>query len=333
MTIDHVTTHSTISAERSGFLQRTLAIYPGRPRRAVSRFLATLCMLTLPAAATAEELFPTQLVKFTAYAGNPVFAGTGSGTWDHKIRERGWVMREGDRWHLWYTGYGPQRPDTKLLGYATSNDGLRWTRHGDKPVFDKLWTEDVFVVKHEGVYHMVAEGRHDIAHMLTSPDGVHWTSCGRLDVRYTSGKPLSAGPYGTPSLWIEGDDWYLFYERGDRGVWLAKSRDRKVWTNVQDEPVLARGPERYDKHAVALNQVIRYGGRYYAVYHANAAPNWKGPWTTCIATSRDLVDWQKYEGNPIIRENFSSGQLVHDGRQYRLYTAHPDVRVFFPAKE
>jgi hypothetical protein len=134
-------------------------------------------------------------------------------------------------------------------------------------------------------------------------------------------------------LWIEGEDWYLFYERGDRGVWLAKSRDRKVWTNVQDEPVLARGPHTYDQHAVALNQVIHYRGRYYAVYHANADPKWRGPWTTCIAASKDLVHWKKYEGNPIIRENFSSGQLVHDGRQYRLYTMHPDVRVFFPAEE
>ena len=45
-------------------------------------------------------------------------------------------------------------------------------------------------------------------------------------------------------LWIEGDTWYLFYERGDRGVWLAKSTDRETWTNVQDAPVIARGPNR-----------------------------------------------------------------------------------------
>jgi sucrose-6-phosphate hydrolase SacC (GH32 family) len=292
-----------------------------------------ILLLALPATALAEEEFPPELVQFKPYAGNPVFAGTGAGTWDHKIRERGWVLRDGERWHLWYTGYGPERGSTMHLGYATSSDGLHWTRHGDNPIFDQLWTEDMFVVKHNGKYYMVAEGRNDIAHMLTSRDGLHWTSLGRLNIRYTNGEPLSAGPYGTPTFWIEGDDWYLFYERGDRGVWLAKSRDRRTWTNVQDEPVLARGPEAYDKHAVALNQVIRYGGRYYAVYHANADPQWRGPWTTCIAASDDLVNWTKFDGNPIIRGNFSSGQFVHDGRQYRLYTMHPEVRVFFPVKE
>jgi hypothetical protein len=84
------------------------------------------------AAAIAQQVFPPELVKFTPYDGNPVFAGTGTGTWDHKIRERGCVLREGDRWHLWYTGYGPQRGSGHFKTYMTSpseplplNDRLR----------------------------------------------------------------------------------------------------------------------------------------------------------------------------------------------------------------
>ena len=279
------------------------------------------------------ELFPSELIDFVPYEKNPVFAGTGEDTWDRKIRERGYILREGDTWHLWYTGYRGSRQDTKYLGYAMSRDGLDWIRHPDNPVFDRLWTEDMHVVKHGDTYYMVAEGRRDVAHLLTSTDRVRWKPQGRLDVRRTDGRPLSPGPYGTPTLWIEGDDWYLLYERGDRGVWLARSRDRKVWTNVQDDPVIALGPAAYDKHAVALNQVIKYKDCYYAVYHANADKQWKGPWTTCLAASRDLIHWTKYPANPVIRKNFSSGHFVHDGRQYRLYTSHPDVRVFFPAGE
>ncbi|MEE3219251.1 MAG: glycosylase [Planctomycetota bacterium] len=292
--------------------------------------LLLLMLIFFGGDAFADEDFPRELVEIQPYAGNPVFAGTGRATWDHKIRERGYVMREGGRWHLWYTGYTGESKATKFLGYATSSDGYKWMRYSEKPLFDKLWVEDMYVVKHGDTYFMVAEGRNDIAHMLTSKDAVHWQSQGRLDVRFTDGKPLSAGPYGTPTLWIDGNIWYLFYERGDRGVWLAKSENRKVWINVQDEPVIARGPAAYDKHAVALNQVIQFRGRYYGVYHANADPKWKGPWTTCIAVSKDLVRWKKYENNPIIPENNSSGQYVDDGRQLRLYTAHPDVRVFLP---
>ncbi|MDH3718788.1 MAG: glycosylase, partial [Planctomycetota bacterium] len=278
----------------------------------------------------ADELFPVELVQFKPHPQNPLFAGTGSDTWDRKIRERGWILREGDQWHLWYTGYRGQRGDTKHLGYATSQDGLAWKRHAANPIFDQLWVEDMHVLKHNGTYYMVAEGLNDVAHLLTSPDAIRWTPVGRLDVRYTDGRPLDAGPYGTPTLWIEGDSWYLFYERRDQGIWLAKSSDGKVWTNVQDAPVITRGPQDYDQSAVALNQVLKYGDRYYAVYHANGDPMWQGPWTTCLAVSEDLVHWKKYADNPIIRSDHSSGQLVHDGTAWRLYTMHPDVRVFMP---
>ena len=279
-----------------------------------------------------NDLFPAELVDFVPFDGNPLFAGTGTETWDHKIRERGWILREGSQWHLWYTGYKKERSDPKHLGYATSPDGMRWTRHPENPVFNASWVEDIHVTKHGDTYYMVAEGLHDVAHLLTSEDGVNWQDHGSLDVRYADGSPLSKGPYGTPTLWIEGDKWYLFYERLDAGVWLAQSADRKVWTNVQDEPVLARGPDAYDRRAIAMNQVIKINDHYYAIYHANADPIGKAPWTTNIAVSDDLVHWTKYAQNPIIRENFSSGQLVHDGEQYRLYTAHPDLRVFFPRK-
>jgi len=278
--------------------------------------------------------FPRELVEWQAYPGNPLFTATGQDTWDHEIRERGFLMRDGAEWKLWYTGYDSRKSETKSLGYATSRDGLRFTRHPRNPIFNGVWTEDVFVVRHAGRYFMFAEGVGDIAHLLTSDDGVAWKEAGPLDVRTRAGKPLSPGPYGTPSVWIEGDTWYLFYERDDKGVWLATSKeqrkDRRVWTNVRDEPVIALGPDAYDRHAVALNQVIRYKGRYYGVYHANADPDWKGPWTTCLAASDDLVRWEKYPGNPIVRSDDSSGILVDDGVRLRLYTMHPAVKLWLP---
>lgn len=280
------------------------------------------------AASPAEEEFPKELVSFMPYEGNPVFSGTGRDTWDRKIRERGYILREGDTYHLWYTGYRDSN-DEKHLGYATSPDGLHWTRYPGNPVYDRGWVEDVQVVKQGDTYFMVAEGRNDIAHLLTSKDRVHWEEQGNLDIRYTDGKQLSPGPYGTPVLWIEGTTWYLFYERRDEGIWLARSTDRKVWTNVQDEPVIARGPEAFDRRAVAFNQVVKVGGRYYGTYHATSLEE-PGNWTTCMAVSADLVHWKKYPKNPIVSGDRSSGILVHDGKQYRLYTMHPDVRVYFP---
>ena len=277
--------------------------------------------------------FPKALVEWVPYAGNPVFAGTNGDTWDRQIRERGFILREGGRWRLWYTGYNPSRRDTKLLGYATSADGIRWQRYPDNPVFTDSWVEDMCVVKEDGTYYMFAEGLHDIAHLLTSTDGVHWQDRGSLDIRTTAGRPLSPGPYGTPTVWIEGSVWHLFYERGDRGVWLATSKDRRVWKNVQDDPVIALGPEAYDRYAVALNQIVRYQERYYGVYHANSDPKWDEPWTTCLAASDDLVHWHKYPHNPVIASDDSSGILVDDGKRMRLYTMHPAVKLWLPRND
>jgi hypothetical protein len=90
------------------------------------------------------------------------------------------------------------------------------------------------------------------------------------------------------------------------------------------------GPEEYDRHAVAMNQVIKYRERYYGYYHASAHQPWRD-WSTNVAVSDDLVHWRKFPGNPIVAGNKSSGIVVHDGHNYRLYTMHPDVRLYLPA--
>lgn len=280
------------------------------------------------------ELFPPELVEFVPYSGNPVFTGTGSDTWDRFIRERGYILRDEGIFKMWYTGYDSGANATKYLGYATSRDGLEWTRYPGNPIFDEYWTEDMMVIKYEDRYFMVAEGVNDIAHMLISSDGIHWQRAGDLDVRKVDGTPIDPGPYGTPTLWVENGTWYLYYERADLGIWLATSTDRQIWTNVQDDPIIERGPGLYDAEAVALDQIIKYKGKYYAYYHASPDENWS-TWNSDIAVSEDLIHWIKYENNPILApegpaKDISSPILVYDGENYRLYSMHDSVRVFLP---
>lgn len=278
------------------------------------------------------EAFPPELVEWVAAEGNPVFIGGGETAWDKKIRERGWILKEGDEYHLWYTGYDATREGLRMLGYAASRDGRTWQRSPENPLDREHWIEDMQVLKDGDTYYMFAEGKDDVAHLLTSRDRLHWQRVGPLDIRLTSGEPISAGPRGTPTVWIENGVWHLFYERGDKGVWLATSRDRQIWTNVSDDPVIAMGPAAYDKYAVALNQVIKHKGRYYGFYHASDTPEWK-EWSTCIATSRDLVHWEKYGQNPLLKENKSSGIVVGEGEAMRLYTMHPVVQMHVRKKQ
>jgi hypothetical protein len=298
----------------------------------VEIWAATGCLCAM--ADDAVDAFPPELVKFDPIKANLVFQGRGVGNWDEHIRERGWILRDGDKWQMWYTGFegggGDNGPNLKL-GYATSSDGLQWSRYPGNPVYDESWVEDMMVVKRLDTYYMFAEGQHDIAQLLTSTDGIHWTLVGPLDIRLTNGQPISAGPRGTPTAYYENDSWYLFYERRDLGIWLATSKDTKVWTNVDDEPVIKLGPNEYDSRQIALNQIVKYKGRYYAYYHGsgNEQPRL---WSTNVAVSNDLVHWVKYRDNPLlpIEDNKSSGILVDDGKQFRLYTMHDKVEVHFP---
>ena len=298
-------------------------------RRGIA-WVAAIALVAVPASLGRgqETGFPDDLVRWEPIAANPLFEGAGGDAWDAKIRERGWIERRDDgSYRLWYTGYNERRSPMRSLGLATSPNGIAWTRDPRNPIFAESWVEDMCVIRCEGTYFMFAEGLDDVAHLLTSADGVAWEERGPLDVRLADGSPIPPGPYGTPSVLIKDGVWHLFYERGDRGVWLATSMDMKIWTNMQDDPVLPLGPEPYDRTAVALNQVVERDGVYYGIYHANASYPWRD-WTTCIARSTDLIHWEKFPGNPIVEDNASSGILVAEPGGPVLYTMHPEVRRY-----
>lgn len=302
-----------------------------RVRRLVSFMIPAWWLVTI--VISAAESFPKELVEFTPYSSNPVFTAAGEGHWDLKIRERGWILFDAQApadqapWRMWYTGYDGTREGLRQLGLATSEDGIRWKRHPANPLSGDLWVEDMMIVPLNGTLYMFAEGRGDQAQLLTSTDGLKWTRVGTLDVRRTDGTPIEPGPYGTPTAWYEDGVWYLFYERRDLGIWLAKSKDMKVWHHVQDTPVLTPGPNEYDRDLIAMNQIVKQDGRYFASFHGSKAGS--KLWSTGVAVSRDLVHWTKFSGNPLfpVAANKSSGIFVHDGTRYRLYTMHDQVQL------
>jgi hypothetical protein len=267
----------------------------------------------------------------------PVFVGAPD-CWDAAIRERGWVLCDQGQYKLWYTGYDGQRSSIKRLGLATSPDGLQWERFGSKPLISDQWIEDLMIVRHRGWYWMFAEGRDDIAQGHCSLDGVQWQHLGPLDIRQTNGEPISAGPRGTPTVFIHNDDWYLFYERRDAGIWLAKARPSAapehsepalpVWQNVQDEPIIGLNDRDYDRTMIAMNQVVPLSAGYLAMFHSSSDTEAPRRWVCSAAYSPDLVRWVKLT-HPLTtaEQNQSSGQLVEGPGGWRFYTTHGQVNV------
>ncbi|MCB9781996.1 MAG: glycosylase [Candidatus Omnitrophica bacterium] len=288
-----------------------------------------MLLLALSAPPTFGSDFPEFLTKFKAFENNPVFRAGNPGEWDEAIRERGWILKEGEDYYLWYTGYRLPEDSVKHLGLATSKDGIHWTRDPHNPIYSDSWVEDMTVVRRGETYYMFAEGRDDEMQLLSSTDKIHWNHLGKIEIRKVDGSPISPGPFGTPTVYGEGDDWWLFYERNDEAIWVARSEDLLSWKNVRDDPVLLPGPDAYDKEMIAMNQVMKIGDRYYATYHGLKANTRPQEWTTNLATSADLLNWEKYENNPILEDNKSSGIFVNDGERLRLYTMHPEVCLHF----
>ncbi len=297
--------------------------------------LALVCALYVPlfdfagSAGGDDELFPLELVNFSIGQDEAVFSAGPTGSWDSALRERGWIERDESGWHLWYTGYDGTPSGIRRVGYATSEDGVHWARPFDRPLIEDLWVEDMTVVRHGSAWYMFAEGWEDRAQLLISVDRIHWQRIGPLDIRKVNGTPIEPGAFGTPTVWIEGEIWYLFYEHSDQGVWLATSRDLAVWTNVADEPVLTIGPGGYDSRMIALNQIIKHEDRYFAYYHGSGSPMSPRLWSPSIATSEDLIHWTKYTHNPLLlpEANKSSGMLIQFEDEFRLYTMHRQVEI------
>lgn len=282
---------------------------------------------------SSADPIPSKLVSFAP--GQPASFETRPNQWDAAFRERGSIVRLDDgTLRLYYTGYDGTREGIKQIGLAFSTDnGQSWTRARDLPVTPAdLWTEDPFVLRHTDGWQMFAEGAGDQGHRLTSKDGIKWTSAGRLDVRLADGSPIPPGPYGTPTVFVENDVWHLFYERRDAGIWLATSTDLAVWTNVSDEPVIKPGPTGFDAAMIALNQIIKHDGRYYAYYHGADKLEKPRAWAVGVAVSDDLQSWTKHSGNPITSpaDNVSSGTIVFvEGPDHppALFTTHAAVLV------
>jgi len=144
--------------------------------------------------------------------------------------------------------------------------------------------------------------------LAESDDLVHWTRAGMI---------LDAGgegewDYGSAGGgWLIEHDgwWYLFYcgfplpgyEVGPGGTGLAKGRDIRHLVKLPEAPVLRPSPgDEWDSGGIYKAAVYKIDGRFIMFYNAKTKAE---PWIeqTGLATSDDLIHWQKDPANPVLR--------------------------------
>lgn len=136
-----------------------------------------------------------------------------AGAWDSLSVGRPSVIVEGGTFKLWYDGrkdFPPGAPvknvpkssvSRRSVGYATSKDGLHFTRFGAHPVLGN----DVggVDVKRLGTRLLMAYESRDGTGLATSKDGIAWIDAGLLVEK--SGTPVDAFGHVTPNLMVDAD--------------------------------------------------------------------------------------------------------------------------------
>lgn len=292
---------------------------------------------------------------WTKYESNPVFAKSAK-SWDDGFILGGWVIKDDGILKMWYGGGHSLQSGGGSIGYATSTDGLEWTRYSNKPVFkgksgawDELAVGVPIVLKDGNIFHMwyLAGGAGPDGGMFgyaTSYDGIHWD-------RYPSPvfKSLAGSWYrdallpgtvikenGIFKMWFSGSIGSLAQSSPttENSIGYATSQNGIYWTVYNDpsttnapydvsDPVVKHGaPGEWDVTSALSPSVIKTKCGYEMWY---AGENFStGQQNLGYATSPDGIHWTKYAKNPVLLTDSWNVALVFpsvilDGNSYRMW--------------
>ncbi|MCD6291337.1 MAG: hypothetical protein J7M34_12600 [Anaerolineae bacterium] len=280
---------------------------------------------------------------------NPVLDTGEPGTWDATVISEAKVIFDGKVFHMWYAGRNRDEPPAgrhkapMRFGYATSPDGVHWTRYPGNPVLDvgPAGSPDANIVYppfvlFDGEQFRMWYSAHDFKrwsiNYATSPDGAHWT-------RY-SGNPLMVaerdgrwdGNYiAEPCVLFNGEKFEMWYNGGSERtetlrIGYAWSPDGLKWTRrAEDDWVLDVGPlGSWDDFSVARAHVLFDGERYQMWHEGHDGKHWR----IGYEVSDDGIHWRPGPDNPVLdlgsagswdSVNVAEPNVLFDGTLYRMW--------------
>jgi predicted GH43/DUF377 family glycosyl hydrolase len=185
-----------------------------------------------------------------------VMSPGGATSWERDELSPNSILFEGGVYKLWYHGGGyfmggsGTRYGNGRIGYATSPDGITWTKYATNPVldigsaggFDDEQVAEPRVVKVAGGYRMYYTGRNAAAKrqslgLATSTDGIAWTKDSRNPILDST----RWGDFWGGAFFYESGVWLLWHaddSGGSSRINFKWSRDGIAWTDGTQNPVL-----------------------------------------------------------------------------------------------
>ncbi|MGD8777546.1 MAG: hypothetical protein PVH88_01135 [Ignavibacteria bacterium] len=332
------TWHLTIRAKDS----TGTVLYSGNTEVEIVSDQTTYVTIELSAAATSGNLSINVTweegdgINWTVYSGNPVLDLGASGEWDDYDVAHPSIIYNGTYYEMWFGGYDGSNHS---IGYATSTDGINWSKYSGNPVLNYgdsgEWDDYIASpsVIYDGTsYEMWYSGYDGSNYRIgyaSSQDGINWT-------KYSGNPVMNLGTSGEwddqsvsyPSVIYNGthyEMWYTGYDGTNCRIGYATSTDGINWSKNSGNPVLDLGTtDSWDDERLIEPNVILNGSDDYKMWYSG----YDGSSTRHIgyATSTDGINWTKYSGNPVldvgtseINSGLFSSFVLYNGTSYKMW--------------
>ena len=271
--------------------------------------------------------------------GNPVLESGPNGNWDDSYIMEPCVTFDGTTYKMWYQG---NDGTNNRIGYATSPDGVDWTKVGSvNPVLSAgpsgSWDDDrvghpsvIFDGTTYKMWYRGNDGQTSRIGYAVSDDGTNWTKVDSVNPVLDTG---NAGSWDdnsvqTPVVFMVDDSTFFMWYGGSDGsntrIGLANSSDGMHWTKDTLNPVINIGTG-WELSSVYPGAVL-HDGTIFQMWYFGLDQSYIG--RTGYAISGDGVDWTKDTLNPVLDVGASGawdnmgaavGAVLFDGNTYELW--------------
>lgn len=222
-------------------------------------------------------------ISWTRNENNPVLQVGPDGAWDDKSAGEVSIIFDEGIYKMWYSGYTGVGLQYQI-GYATSPDGINWTKYANNPVLSptsSTWDSSAvfqpYVIKNGSTYHMWYSGKSSSHWKLgyaTSSDGIQWTKHPSNPVldKTQSWENVGGDGLGNPTVLYDGTLFHMWYHVS--GIGYAVSTNGINWTKYQDNPVVPRGNDgEWDDYFLVTPEVNNNNGQYMMWYGGEPGPD------------------------------------------------------------
>ena len=225
------------------------------------------------------------------------------------------VVLVNGRYHMWYTGqHHPGREGGRSwIGYASSDDGVRWTRELDEAVLAPILPWEKVAVM---CPHVLWDSRHRQWKMwysageqyepnaigyATSVDGITWQRWGAGPIFSASSDHSWEQHKVTACQVLQHQDWYWmfyvgFHDEHRAQIGLARSRDGVTgWERSPFNPIIYPTPGSWDEDACYKPFAVLESDRWLLWYNGRQASVEQIGLVECRGSS---LNWDERDGSP-----------------------------------